>query len=111
MRLSGKKCKEMIISFLHNQPDLPRLCIEGQRLDLVSLFNVLGLIMNKTLKLKDNTKVLVRILRRSGVSPSDFLAIYFALIRSFLGYACPTWHCNLSKYLSGKIELRKELYA
>ena len=29
---------EMIISILRNQPDIPRLCIDGQPLDLVSFF-------------------------------------------------------------------------
>ena len=34
--MNGKKCKEMITSFLQNQPDILRFCIDGQPLDLVS---------------------------------------------------------------------------
>ena len=26
MKLNGNKCKEMLISFLYDQPDIPRLC-------------------------------------------------------------------------------------
>ena len=51
MELNGKKCKQMIISFLQNQPDVPRLCIDGLALDLVHSFNAQGLTLNNKLKL------------------------------------------------------------
>ena len=54
MKLNGKKCKEMTIRFLRNQPDIPRLCIDGQLLDLVSSSKVLGVTFNNKLKWSDN---------------------------------------------------------
>ena len=46
MKLNGKKCKEMTISFLRDQPDVSRLCIDGVHLELVHSFKVLGLKLN-----------------------------------------------------------------
>ena len=46
MKLTPKKCKEMLISFLQDQPDVPRLYIDGLPLELVNLFKVFGLTLN-----------------------------------------------------------------
>jgi hypothetical protein len=56
MKLNGKKCKQMIISFLQNQPDVPLLCM-GLTLDLVDLFKALGLTLNKKLKWEENVEI------------------------------------------------------
>jgi hypothetical protein len=59
-KLNEKKCKEMIISFLQNQPDLPRLCIDWLPLDLVHSFEALGLTLNNKLKWKENVEIMVK---------------------------------------------------
>ena len=38
MKLNGKKCKEMIVSFVRSENDIPRLLIDGLPLDLVPSF-------------------------------------------------------------------------
>ena len=40
MKLNSKKCKEMLISFLYDQPDIPRLCIDGLPLEHLSYFKI-----------------------------------------------------------------------
>ena len=115
MKLNSTKCKEMIISFLHNVIiAIPRLRIDELTLELVDSFNALGLIINNKLKWQDNTEAIVKkasnrlyvilVLRRCGLSPSDLLLVYVSLVRSILEYACPAWHTALPKYLSDKIE-------
>ena len=94
MRLNGKKCKEMLISFLHDQPDVPRLCINGLPLELVHSFKVLGLTLNDKLKWQENVELVVkkaakrlyilRVLSRINVPSADLLTIYFSLVRSIL---------------------------
>ena len=96
MKLHGKKCKEMIVSFLRNEIDIPRLCIEETPLELVTSFKVLGMTLNNKLKWQDNTLVtikkaskrlyIIRVLRRCGLSASDLLVVYFSLVRSLLEY-------------------------
>ena len=55
--LNGKKCKEMLISFLQDQPDVPRLCINGSPLELVHSFKVLDLTLNDILKWQENVEL------------------------------------------------------
>ena len=35
---------------------------------------------------------------------NDVIAVYCSLIRSILEYACPVWHCGLTKGQSDEIE-------
>ena len=114
MKLNGKKCKEMIVSFARSENDIPRLLIDGLPLDLVSSFKILGLTMNNKLNWQDNTKGLVkkaskrlyiiRVLQRCGLSSNDLLLVYFSMVRSILEYVCPVWHTMLPKCLGNKIE-------
>ena len=114
MKLNGKKCKEMIVSFARSENDIPRLLIDGLPLDLVPSFKILGLTMDNKLKWQDNTEALVkkaskrlyiiRILQRCGLPPNDLLLVYFSMVRSILEYACPVWHTMLPKCLKDKIE-------
>ena len=90
MKLNGKKCKEMIVSFVRSENDIPRLLIDGLPLDLVPL----GLTMNNKLKWQDNAEALVkkaskclyiiRVLQRCGLPPNDLLLVYFSMVRSML---------------------------
>ena len=47
---------------------------------------------------------ILRVLRRSGISPSDLLSVYYSLGRSILEYACSVWHTSLPNYLCNRIE-------
>lgn len=60
MKLNGKKCREMTISFLSQQLDCPPVCIDGLPLDSVSSYKVLGVTFNNQLKWNDNVNVMVK---------------------------------------------------
>ena len=114
MELNGKKCKEMLISFLYDQPDIPHLCIDGLPHELVHTFKALGLTLNDKLKWQENIEIMVkkaakrlyilRVLSRINVPSADLLTTYFSLVKSILEYICPVWYTNLPQCLSDKIE-------
>ena len=41
---------------------------------------------------------------RSGLCANDVIDVYCSLIRSVLEYACPVWHCGLTKGQSDEID-------
>ena len=117
--MNVKKCKEMIISFLREKNDIPRLQINELPLDLVSSFKVLGITINNKLNWQDNTNVVVkivakqlhiiRVLKRCSLPPNDLLLVYFSLVRSTLsmpvlfGTPCyqRIWLIKLKKFKRG----------
>ena len=115
MKLNPKKCKEMIVSFRRDieQPP-PTLVVENISLERIESHKVLGLTIQNNLKWDLHISEIVtkaskrlhilRVLKRSGVSPFHLLRVYFALIRSLLEYCCPVWHSSLTINLSDKIE-------
>ena len=115
MKINGKKCKEMTISFLRDKPNTSPLRIDGQQIDCVQSFKVLGIIITNQLKWSENTDAIVkkaskrlhilRVLRRSGIPPTDLLPIFFGLVRSILEYACTVWHTCLPQYQRLRLEL------
>ncbi len=116
MKLNPKKCKEMIVSFRRDieQPP-PTLVVENISLERIESHKVLGLTIQNNLKwdlhiseiivTKASKRLhILRVLKRSGVSPFHLLRVYFALIRSLLEYCCLVWHSSLTINLSDKIE-------
>ena len=115
MKLNPKKCKEMIVSFRRDieQPP-PTLVVENISLERIESHKVLGLTIQNNLKWDLHISEMVtkaskrlhilRVLKRSGVSPFHLLRVHFALIRSLLEYCCPVWHSSLTINLSDKIE-------
>ena len=55
MKLNGKKCKEMTVSFARRENDISRLLIDGLPLDVVTSFKILGLTMKFKLNWQNNT--------------------------------------------------------
>ena len=41
---------------------------------------------------------------RAGVDKSDIVNVYSAIIRSVVEYACPVWHCGITKKQSNDVE-------
>ena len=50
------------------------------------------------------TFVCLRMLKGSGVPPSDLRSVYSYFIRLVLEYACPVWHTSLSSSLRDDVE-------
>ena len=113
MKLNAKKCKEVLICFFCNKPDLPNLCVGDQALECLSSHKVLGLIIQDDLRwnkhiamivTKTSKRLHILLFRRGGIPPRDLIAIYYALIRPILEYCFPVWRCGLPKHLSEQIE-------
>ena len=115
IHIEKKKCKEMIVYFRRDieQPP-PTLVVESISLERIESRKVLGLTIQNNLKWDLHISEIVtkaskrlhilRVLKRSRVSPFHLLRVYLALIRSLLGYCCPVWHSSLTINLSDKIE-------
>ena len=81
MKLNAKKCKELQICFLKEDPQLLALIIDGHTLETVQSHKVLGLIIQNNLKWDEQTFSSVtkaskrlyafRILSRGGVPPGS----------------------------------------
>jgi len=107
MKLNAKKCKVVSFSFLRNSPSGQHLYIDGQLLDCVATFKVLGISTNDQLTWNDNIEQLLkkaaqrlnilRILRCSTIPASNLISVYCALVRSVLELRLsrlaylPTW--------------------
>ena len=98
MKLNGKKCKEMLISFL--QYRLPYY-IDSKRVQSVSSFELLGVMLNDDLSWADHVDYVVkkansrlyalRLLKKAGLNVKDLLSIYTSFIRTRIEYASPAW--------------------
>ena len=103
MNLNPKKCKEMTICTLRTRTDFLPLLINNLPLENVPSYKLLGL--TKEILTKASMRLyILRVLKGAGIPSSDFLNVYFALIRSVLEYCCVTWSNSLPLYLSDKIE-------
>ena len=58
--LNLKKFKEMIIDFRRNKTIIPPIVIDGQQLERVTAYKLLGLWVEDDLKWKSNVKYLVK---------------------------------------------------
>ena len=114
MKLNAKKCKELQICFLKEDPQLLPLTIDGHTLETVQSHKVLGLIIINNLKWDEQffssvtnaSKRLyaLRVLSRGGVPPADLINVHHALIRSILEYCWQLWNYAIPRYLSDELE-------
>jgi hypothetical protein len=93
MKLNPKKCKEMLINFLHNPNFLLRpIQIGNNIIERVMLtYKSLGFILSSDLKWNPHTEYIVkkankklyplRVLRRAGVDQKDLLKVYQCTVR------------------------------
>ena len=99
--------------FLKNQPSLPPLTVNNEPLEAVPTTKLLGVILTSDLKWSKPVEYIcsaskrlyaLRMLKRSGVPPSDLRSVYSYFIRPILKYACPVWHTSLSLSLRDHVE-------
>ena len=114
MLINYTKTNEMILgSAKSNSP--PTLLIEGQKIDRVSSFKLLGVHISDDFFLWENhinavcSKASSRLyflkqLKRAGVSSDDLLYFYTVVIRPVFEYACVVWHHNLTASQSDKLD-------
>ena len=114
MRLNPSKCKEMIISFLSTRDLPPAHSIGEVPLERVECHKVLGLLLQSNLKWNTFIEYItskaskrlhtLRVLKRNGVTVTELLSVYKALVRSVLKYCAPVWHTSIPAFLSDEIE-------
>jgi hypothetical protein len=110
------KTKEMLIYFRKGfvPNDVPVLRTEDNQIEQVDSFKLLGVVISSDLTWKAHVShivskaskrlYIVYQLLRAGVSSSDVLTVYCALIRSVLEYCAPVWHCGLTQSQTDEIE-------
>ena len=116
MRINTSKTNEMLIYFGKTfiKSDITVTMINNTSIKRVETFKLLGVIFSSDLTWRAHVDYIIskaskRIfvvyqLVRSGLCVNDVIAVYSSLIRSVLEYACPVWHCGLTKGQSDEIE-------
>ena len=116
MRVNECKTKEMLVYFgkFFTESFVPRLVINGSRIERVETFTLLGVVFSNNLSWSCHVnyileKVAKRYfiiyqLTRIGLVWKDVVPIYCAVIRSVLEYACVVWHPGLTAAESDEIE-------
>ena len=92
----------------------PTLLLNGQAIDRVSSYKLLGLHVTDTLRWNDHvssicTKAAQRLhflkqLKHAGMSAADLLYFYQTVIRPVAEYACVVWHSSLTKGQTNELE-------
>ena len=116
MRVNETKTKEMLVYFgkIFNESFVPRIVINGRQLERVKTFKLLGVYVSDDLswschvnymlsKISKRYFIICQ-LARIGLNFKDIVAVYCAVIRSVLEYACVVWHPGLTSTESGEIE-------
>jgi len=116
MILSVPKTKEMIVHFgrHYNNSDIPSLLINGNKIERVPVFKLLGIVFSSDLSWQHHVDYIIKKaskryfviynLNRARISPEDIVTVYCSLIRSILEYACPVWHSGLTTAQNNDIE-------
>jgi hypothetical protein len=105
MNINTRKTKEMLLGQIKtNQP--PTLQLNGQAIDRVSSYKLLGLHVTDTLRWNEHvssicTKAAQRLhflkqLKHAAMSTDDLLYYYQTVIRPVTEYACVVWHSSLT---------------
>ena len=114
MQINEKKCA--VINFKFNkieQAEIPYK-INNEKLDTVSVMNLLGVVISDDLKWLENTKKIVTKCSRSlyiisklksfGASRDDLVRVWLSYLRPITEYAAPLWHPSLMVIEKFKIE-------
>ena len=116
MVVNTKKTNEMLIYFGHKYPtsSIPCIQINGREIQRVSIYKLLGVVLNDRLTWDDHVVYIVdkaskRIfcilqLVKARIIECDIVLIYCAIVRSILEYSCEVWHPGLSGRQSRDIE-------
>ena len=104
MKLNRPKCKDLIISFAKECPELDRIFIQDYELTPVSSVKILGVHVSADLELNVRISYIVakaskrlnflRLLKRAGVGQQSMLTVYTTCIRSVLEYGCQVLNFN-----------------
>jgi len=110
MLINCNKTKEMILGEA-NFGDIPHLQIDGNQIEHVSDFNIIGLQLSDNLHWDCNVEFICNkissklyFLKRAGLSTDHLKYFYVTVIRPISEYACTVWNHNLTSTLSDQLE-------
>jgi len=113
MLINCNKTKEMILGKA-KLDNIPRLQIDGNQIERVSDFKILGLQLSDNLHWDCNVEFIcnkissklyfLKLLKRVGLSTDDLQYFYVTVIRPISEYACTVWNHNLTSTLSDQLE-------
>ena len=120
MVLNHTKCKELIISFAKDPPNVRPLFVGVYCISRVSSAKVLGLVFPSDPPLEaayieqivakaSKRLYFLRVLKRSGVGANCLIQVFFACIRSILEYACQVWNYGAPDYLKEEVKESKNV--
>ena len=114
MKLNHSKCKDMIISFAKDQPNLDPIFVENHELAPAFSAKILGTYISADLKWNTRIAYIVskaskrlyflHLLKQSGLDHASLLTVYKTCIRSVLEYDCQLWNFGAPQYLSDDVE-------
>ena len=104
----------MVVDFSKTPSVFPPISIDGQHLERVSEFKLLGVWISQALTWEKHVSELtkkasqrlyfLRLLKRSGLRTNDLRMYYVSVIRPVLEFASEVWHPGLTKEQCGLIE-------
>ena len=102
LELNGNKTKEMVVDFRRHKTPLSPVVVNGEAIETVPHFKLLGSILSSDLGWEENTTTIVRkaqqrlyFLRRLkgfGLGPQILLQFYRAVIESVLTFSITVWY-------------------
>ena len=109
MNINCKKTKEMLIGKTDSN-SVSSLHINGQQIDRVKSFKLLGVIVTDKLNWDNNTSLIcskagkrlhfLKLLKRSGLKTDDLLYYYTAVVRPVVEYASTVWQSSITQQQS-----------
>lgn len=113
MNINTKKTKEMIIGPA-NKDALSTLKLNGQPIERVRSYKLLGLHVTDTMKWQEHVTSIcskaakrlhfLRLLKKVNMSTDDLFYYYQSVIRPVTEYACVVWHSSLTQGQSQQLE-------
>ena len=114
MRLNTDKTKAMLFNTAKNWDFLPEIQVDGQNLEVVEEYKLLGMMITSDLKWDTNTEYItkkafsrlwmIRRLKHLGLKTESLLKTFETQVRSLLEYGAVTWHSMLTEENSKSIE-------
>jgi hypothetical protein len=114
MLLNIKKCKELLVCFWKNKPNVPSLKLNNHPIEVVQSAKLLGVILNDHLKWNEHVGQIVKkaskrlymlkLLKRARADTKTLLSVYVTCIRPVVEYGAQEWHYNLPNDLCVELE-------
>ena len=112
--INWSKTKELVLGSDLAKNFCRELCADGNIVKRVSVFKLLGVTIDDTLKWKAHVNSIcakassrlhfLKILKRSYFLIGDLLCFYTCAVRPILEYACPVWHSSFTNEQCHQIE-------